>query len=1048
MTGKPSNFSIILVMTVMSLIGIATFPLLNIQYKPSSPGRTISVSFSYPGASPEIVESEVTSKIEGVMSRLSGNTGTSSVSSSGNGRASVSFGKNTDIAAARLELASAIRQIYSELPEGVSYPSISHDAQGRVTSTAVSYQIKGAMPAYEIDRYAREHIMPVISAIDGVDKVSLYGAAPFQWLVTFDALKTASAGISASDIAVAFSHVYSERLIGLSDVGDETMAVRMSCVNGDEDFGSIPVKNVGGRIVYLRDIAEWKYQEALPHSYYRVNGLNTITLSVGVAGDVNLLKVVKDVRKTMLLLQDTFPGDITASVAYDSSEYVAQELNRIYLRTGLCLLILLLFVFLVSRSWRYMFIVTVTLAVNLMLSLAIYAFAGISIHIYTLAGITVSLGIIIDTSIVMIDHYAHFHDRKAFPSIVAAAGTTIAALLMVLLLPESEKANLKDFILVISLNLAVSLFVSWLFIPALMDYFPVIPLSVTNTLRRKRRKVRWASRYRRYIGWGISHRWVYVVLFVLAFGIPLCLLPESSQFVKKKDKNLWQKGIEKIVTWRPYEENRNVIDKVAGSSFAAFHRALDRSNFYREPEQKVLYIRAGMLEGCTVHQLNEVIRSMENYLAGFDEIKVFTTAVSSYSNASISVEFKPEYENTSFPAQLKALVTSMAINFGGANWSVHGIDEHGFSNNIVSSYKAHSIALKGYNFQELRKYADYLVKHLSQNRRVSGAEVWGAGWNGRPVAEFNMSYDFDRMAAAGVSPYEHYSALSSMLYDNTIASVNTGGELKDVVLRSSEVDRFDYWHVLHTPVDAGDVAVPLSDIGSIEKRLTGVEIHKSGQSYEVNVCFDFIGSYELSRRVIENAVSHMNDEVLPIGYKAVNPQGGWFDANRSKYAWLIFLIIAVIYVMLSVTFESIRQPLAVIFMIPVSFIGLFLTFGLSDLAFDQGGFASFVMLSGIIVNAGIYVVLTYNDIVSQPRYAPRSQVENYVKAFGRKINPIMLTVISTILGLVPFLTDGPQEVFWFDFAIGTIGGMIFSLVALFLVFPAFILKRPPKKVGY
>ena len=162
MTGKPSNFSIILVMTVMSLIGIATFPLLNIQYKPSSPGRTISVSFSYPGASPEIVESEVTSKIEGVMSRLSGNTGTSSVSSSGNGRASVSFGKNTDIAAARLELASAIRQIYSELPEGVSYPSISHDAQGRVTSTAVSYQIKGAMPAYEIDRYAREHIMPVI----------------------------------------------------------------------------------------------------------------------------------------------------------------------------------------------------------------------------------------------------------------------------------------------------------------------------------------------------------------------------------------------------------------------------------------------------------------------------------------------------------------------------------------------------------------------------------------------------------------------------------------------------------------------------------------------------------------------------------------------------------------------------------------------------------------------------------------------------------------------------------------------------------------------
>mgnify|MGYP003304792272 CR=1 FL=1 len=140
------------------------------------------------------------------------------------------------------------------------------------------------------------------------------------------------------------------------------------------------------------------------------------------------------------------------------------------------------------------------------------------------------------------------------------------------------------------------------------------------------------------------------------------------------------------------------------------------------------------------------------------------------------------------------------------------------------------------------------------------------------------------------------------------------------------------------------------------------------------------------------------------------------------------------------------RSLAVIFMIPVSFIGLFLTFGLSDLAFDQGGFASFVMLSGIIVNAGIYVVLTYNEIRS--RCGCRSDVRNYVKAFGRKISPIMLTVISTILGLIPFLTDGPKEVFWFDFAIGTIGGMIFSLIALLLVFPAFILKKSSKKVRY
>lgn len=1038
-----SSFSVLLVMAALSLIGVALLPMLNIQYKPSSESRTITVSYSYPGASPDIVEAEVTSKLEGALSRIKGNTEVSSDSYQGRGRIRVSFDKGTDLSVARLEVASAIRNIYSELPDGVSYPSISHNIQGKKSTAALSYRIKGSLPSQEIERYVSTHVMPEISAIKGVENVSLNGVTPYHWVITFDAAKTASAGVAASDIAEAFRNAYSESLIGISDTGNETVAVRLASMNGGEDFGNIPVKNSDGRIVRLRDIADWKYRESLPESYYRVNGLNTITLSVGVASDVNLLAVVKKVRDTMRELQHGFPEEITAGIAYDASEYVSAELDKIYLRTGLCILILLLFVFAVSRSWRYMLIVVLSLAVNMLTALAIYAFAGISIHIYTLAGITVSLGIVIDTSIVMIDHYARFRDRRAFPSVVAAVLTTIAALLMVLLLPESEKANLKDFIWVISLNLAVSLVVSWLFIPALMDYIPLPAPASASSMRKRRCQAKLAKRYRRYIGWGLRHRWLYVVVFILAFGLPLCVFPTSAQMEKKTDKNLWQKGVEKFVSWRPYADNRQTIDKIAGSSFGTFYRALERSDFYREPQQKNLYINAGMLEGCTIHQLNEVVKSMENYLAGFDEIKVFTTRISSYADASITVEFKPEYEDTAFPSQLKSLVTSMAIDFGGANWSIYGIDDNGFNNNIVTNYKSHRITLKGYNYQELKHYAEYLAEHLSQNRRVSGAEIWSTGWDGRPKTEFNMAYDFERMAMADINPYQYYSALASQLYDNQISSVYTGDGMADVVLRSSDIEQYDYWHVLHAPVSIGDVAAPLKDIGSIGKRLSGISISKSRQSYEINVCFDFIGSYELSNRLIEKAVGHMNGEILPIGYKAYNPYGGWWNENKDKYAWLIFLIVAVIFVMLAMTFESLRLPFAVIFMIPISFIGLFLTFGLSDLAFDQGGFAAFVMLSGIVVNAGIYIVLTYKDIVRQN--AGLTGPRGYVKAFCRKMNPIMLTVISTVLGLIPFLTDGPQEVFWFDFAIGTIGGMLFSVIAVILVLPAFALNGKGRK---
>ena len=125
MKGRIPAFSALLIMVALSFVGIACLPMLNIQYKPSDSGRTIRVTWSYPGASPEIVEAEVTSRIEGVMSGLSGNTGTSSVSRNGSGTASVTFPRNTDLAAVRLELASAIRNIYPSLASIMKPPTCS-----------------------------------------------------------------------------------------------------------------------------------------------------------------------------------------------------------------------------------------------------------------------------------------------------------------------------------------------------------------------------------------------------------------------------------------------------------------------------------------------------------------------------------------------------------------------------------------------------------------------------------------------------------------------------------------------------------------------------------------------------------------------------------------------------------------------------------------------------------------------------------------------------------------------------------------------------------
>ena len=1016
-------------MVALSLIGVASIRRLNIQYTPTAEERTLTVSFNYPNASAETVEAEATSKLEGVLSGLDHVSGVSSTSSKGGGTIQVSFNKGTDMDAVRFEAASAVRNIRSSLPREITYPTISRGSGESVSR--VSYLVKGDIPSREISRYLNEHVLSPLAAVPGVDKVEIGGGVPFQWVITFDAAKAASAGITADEIATAFRSYYGSEIVGMARTGDGMMSVRLEEENSP-DFGTVPVKNVGGEIIHLRDIATWRYEESLPTYYYRVNGLNTITMTAEIASSANLLTTAAAVRAKMDELRRGFPGEITASIAYDSSEYVRDELNRIYLRTGLCVLILLLFVLIIYRSWRYMLIILSTLAVNILTALAIYSFAGLQIHIYTLAGITVSLGIIIDTSIVMIDHYSRYRDRTVFPAILSAVATTVGALLMVLLLPESEKANLVDFIWVIVINLCLSLLISYLFIPSLMEYIPVKAGDRSGSVRGKRRTVRRNRLYSRYINWGVRHRWVYIVLFIAAFGLPFCALPKPLSEKEKTTASRARKALDKFVTWKPYESGRVKIDKYTGSSFALFYGALDRFNFYRQPQKKQLNIRAGMLEGCTVNQLNEVVKAMENYLSMFDEISVFTTRISSYNNANITVEFKPEYENTTFPAILKSEVTRMAINFGGANWSVWGIDDNSFSNNIVTSYKSDGIILRGYNYQRLHDYASMMVEYVSGNRRVQEPEIWGGGRYGRPSSEFVLDYDFGRMTMADVNPYSYYGTLSSLLYEEVIGKADHDGELSDVVLRSSDLDAYDLWHVVNSPVEIGESKVTLSGLGSIDKRRTGLEIQKENQSYTLEVRYDFIGSYELGRRLRKQVVDHFNNEILPVGFKAEDPSGGWFYGNKERYAWLIFLIIAVIYVMLAMTFESFRYPLPVIFMIPISFIGLFLVFGLTDFAFDQGGFAAFVMLCGIVVNAGIYLVTTFQE------------THDYIKAFSRKITPISLTIVSTILGLLPFLSDGPEEVFWFDFAIGTIAGMIFSVIAIILVLPVFVVGKHEK----
>ena len=1035
-------FSVLLIMAALAVIGVAMLPMLNVQYTPSPVERKIDVSFTWPDASARLIEQSVTSRIEGALSAITGSESVSSRSSKGSGRVTIRFRKGTEMAAARFEVASAIRNLYPKLPEEVSYPAISIATGGTRESDMLVYTIKADLPSRRIEEYVEAHMSTPLSQTEGVGKVSLSGVTPFEWVITFDPKAMEVNGISAADLAAAFRDYFRSDVIGLTtlphaDGTDRSIVLKLRN-RASLNFGDIPIARRNGRIYHLRDFATARWCEAPPSTYFRINGLNTITLSIGCEASTNMLRVAENVKEEMQRLQAAFPPGISATLTYDASEYVSGELHKIYLRTLLCVAILMLFVYLVSRDFNYLLIIAVTLAVNILVAVVFYNLLNLDIHIYTLAGITVSLGIIIDSSIIMVDHYSYYRNRRVFVSILGALLTTIGALGIVWLLPEKQQANLTDFSLVIVINLVVSLIVALLFIPALLDKFPLKRSMTVSSVKRRRLTVRVSRAYARFIGWGRRHRWLFIVALIWGFGIPTFLLPEKIEPEKGETPGRGTELYNKTMEGRFMTEHRSFLDKFLGSSLHLFHTATSRYNNFREPEQKVLYVNAGMAEGCTVQQLNDVVRHMENYICQFDEVDMFRTHITSYDNARIEITFKPEYENSGFPSMLKQELTSAAINFGGATWRVWGIDDNSFNNNIVSSYRSNQIRLRGYNYDQLAAYADRLIDSLSTNRRVSEPEIMdGDAWT-LPHNEFTIRYDDERIAATGLDVSDYYTILNTMLYQSRLPSVYNGEELQQVILESGDRDRFDRWHIANAQVGIDSLRTKLSTVGTIEKHRTGISIRRSKQSYEILVGFDFIGSYELGKRLIERTVRQLNDEILPIGFRADSPSHNFGRKEKQQQAWLILLVVAIIYTMCTILFESLRKPLVIILMIPISFIGVFLSFGWSDFIFDQGGFAAFVLLCGIVVNAGIYLI---NEEDTCAAISGKRGIALYLKAFNHKIVPISLTILSTILGLAPFLYDGPEEVFWFAFAIAAISGTFFSVIALLIYLPIFLPMR-------
>lgn len=1042
-----SSFTLIVTFVCLSLIGLALVPLLPVKLAPSRNLPGLTVSFSMPGNSSRVVEAEVTGRLEAMLARVNGIKNVYSTSDNGGGSITLELDKHADMDATRFEVSTIIRQTWPQLPDGVSYPLITaRRSDDNAARPFMTYTLNAPANPVLIQRYAEENIKPALGQLGGIYKVELSGATPMEWQLEYDSEQLSRLGITLSQVQSAITGHYEKEFLGICPIerGDGKEWIRLVRTSAGEETrfepSEIQLKMADGSLLSLDKLVKVKHVEAQPTSYYRINGLNSIYLNLTAEESANQLELSTQVKQLMNELGQRMPTGYEVHIGYDATEYIRKELDTIYFRTGLTVLILLVFVALITWNLRYLFLIVTSLSVNLAVAAIFYYAFGLEMQLYSLAGITISLNLVIDNTIVMTDHIRHRHNLKAFLSVLTATLTTVGALVIIFFLDEKIRLNLQDFAAVVIINLMVSLFVALFFVPSMIEK---IGLESEHTKRRTRTwPKRWAVRFSHGYGWLIGKfcRWRIpaCVLLVLGFGLPVFLLPE-----KMEGEGKVAAFYNKVFDNSTYKEKvKPIADKALGGSLRLFvDKVYEGSYFNRGEEETVLSVNATLPNGSTLEQMNVLVKKMETYLTEFSEIRQFQTSIYSARRAGIQIYFTKEHQHSGFPYTLKSNIISKALTLGGGSWSVYGLQDQGFSNDVRESAGSFRVKLFGYNYDELTYWTEKLKEKLLQHRRIKEVTVNSEfSWWKDDYSEFYLEPDKQKMAKEDITVTELFMALRPVFgRDISCGNIVFDHRLESLKLYSRQGREYDVWSLVNVPFRLKGNSYKLSDFVTVEKGLSPQRVAKENQQYRLCLQYEYIGSSEQGRKLLKRELEAFN-KLLPMGYVAEDDQQfwSWGEKDSKQYA-LLLIVIAIIFFTTAILFNSLKQPPAIIFVIPVSYIGVFLTFYLFGLNFDQGGFASFVLLCGITVNAGIYILNEYNAV--RRRFRRLSPMRAYIKAWNAKIIPIFLTVVSTILGFIPFMVGEGKEAFWFPLAAGTIGGLLMSVFGIFVYLPVFTLKR-------
>jgi len=993
---------------------------------------SITVNYTWGSTSPEVVEQEITRKVENALSRLRDVTRVESVTSPGRSSVTATFAKQAPVDYRILELREYLFSLERELPPTVSPANISRRVPEELEDqqTFIIYTLSGSFTGRQLLEYARTTIKTNLLGIPGLADVEIQGVLDPALTIEFDADKVEQLNLSTTQLMSAVRDKLSWSSAGYLD----TKFLRTSLVippafTNTGDIEAMEIEIPGSlRPVKLGEIADVFISDYPAKSMKRVNGNPALTIEFVKEGGADALALAEEIIARMQTIEASLPEGMEQRLQRDATEQLREQFSELQFQALISGILVFLVVLLFIRKLRAPFVIMGSVVFSVLISLGVLYLIGYTLNIITLAGITVALGMLIDNAVVVFEQVNPglprskkerlSHIVKKLPGagvpVMGSTLTTIGIFVPLLFALDDLRIFLVPLAVALTITLASSVLVAFTWIPYALTW--LTPGSVGGGTSK-----RWSFRKATatFHTWRHRFRWVFLLLLIAAVGLPLFLIEDPD----------WEDTHWPEFT-RVYFDNRSDIDPVIGGvTYRFVNNTYFGSPWRGRAEERIsVFIRPP--QGTPLSEIDKIVRNYEKIVKPYEHaFSYYEAQMSEYYGATIQFVVKPEYLFRTDPYHFFGEAMFLAARTGNVATSVSGFGD-GISTGFGGGGSSHRIRLRGYAYEELLNLAKDLKRRLEKSRRVREVDINAGSFYSRDrLYQYVLALDDEELAARGL---DRRKVLASLALD--LNPVNSFGKVefqgKEMFLVGRNEEQRSYQEDLTGKVrQFGKVNFDVASVGQVQKERVISEIRRENQSYQRNVEVEYLGSYRMGREYIRQVLDELP---VPVGASVDYGFSGFSftdDEDTRNLLLIILLSILSVWMITAALLESIKYPLAVILSVPFSLLGVMAGTLFNDLAFDRGAIAGTLLCIGVVVNNAILLIHEHQSLIKKNIRGLR----NWMYVYERKLRAILITSVTTISGLIPMIVFGSDE-FWETLAVVVVWGLSFSTVLLLLFF--------------